>query len=231
MGDISLDDKKKLVDEIIKTGIRKITLSWWEPLSSSDFLEILEYMFKNNLEIILHSNWLLINESSAPIIAKYISRLSLTIDWVSSETQIKMRWVSNITEHTLNLIKIFNKLNIPVNVKTLVTKVNQSEIEKIWELLSQEEIIYRSLLEFIPLNRGRINQEVFALWNWEFEEITKKIKKSFSLLNLRIRNFASSGEKYCFICADGKVYTNRDWNDILIWDILLRSLVDILKEI
>jgi len=231
MGDILLDDKKKIVDEIVKTGIRKITLSWWEPLSSGNFLEILEYMFKNNLEIILHSNWLLINKNNAPNIAKYISRLSLTLDWVSSETQIKMRWVSNITEHTLNLIKLFNELKIPVNVKSLVTKMNLNEIEKIWEILNAEKISYWSLLEFIPLNRGKINQETYSLNDWEFTEITKKIKEKFPELNLRVRSFASSGDKYCLISADWKVYTNLSWKDILVWDIFTDNLSNILSEI
>lgn len=231
MADISLDKKRQIVDEIVKTWIRKITLSWWEPLSSNNFLETLEYMHKRNLEIILHTNWLLIDENNAQIIAKYISRLSLTIDAISTETQIRMRWNINITNHTINLIKIFSNLNIPVNVKTLVTKVNQSEIEEIWDLLSREEISYWSLLEFIPLNRGKINHKKFSLNNWEFAEITKKIKERFPQLNLRIRNFASLEDKYCFISADWKVYTNQKWKDVLVWDIFTDNLSNILSEI
>lgn len=231
IADISLDKKKLIIDEIVKTGIRKITLSWWEPLSSSDFLEVIKYAKSKNLEIILHSNWLLINENNASIIAPYIDRLSLTLDWVSSKTQRKMRWTWNITEHTLDLIRIFNKLNIPVNIKTLVTRINKDEIENIWEILSQEKISYWSLLELIPLGRWDINKDLFILDHEEFKNITNLIKDKFPSMDIRTRDFWVKQDKYCFISADWKIYTNQDWKDILIWDIFNEKLSEIISKI
>ena len=118
-------------------------------------------MKKNKLEVVLHTNGLKIDKFLAQKIAPLISRISLTMDAVETNTQIQMRKNKDITNHTIDLIKIFNNLNVSVNIKTLVTKINKNEIHKIGKILCDLPIKYWSLLEFIPLNRRKLNQGNF----------------------------------------------------------------------
>ena len=232
MPDVSLDFKKKIVDEIVKSGIKKVTISGGEPLCTNNFLEVLDYMHKNNLEIVLHTNGLKIDKFLAQKIAPLISRISLTIDAVETNTQIQMRKNKEITNHTLNLIKIFHDLKVSINVKTLVTKVNKNEINKIGKILNDLPIKYWSLLEFIPLNRGKINQSNFLLEPNEFDNICTKIKNEFLTSNIRIRKFAESEDKYCFIAPNGDIYTHvKEHGNILIGNINSDELNSIIKKI
>jgi MoaA/NifB/PqqE/SkfB family radical SAM enzyme len=232
MPDVSLDFKKKIVDEIIKSGIKKVTISGGEPLCTNNLLEILDYMKQNNLEVVLHTNGLKIDNFLAQKIAPLIYRISLTMDAVETNTQFQMRKNKNITNHTIDLIKIFHNLNISINIKTLVTKINKNEIRKIGKILCDLPIKYWSLLEFIPLNRGKLNQSNFLLQKNEFDVICAKIKNEFPSMDIRTRKFADTKDKYCFIAPNGDVYTHvKEEGDSLVGNINSNELNSLIKKI
>ena len=232
MPDVSLDFKKKIVDEIVKSGIKKVTISGGEPLCTNNFLKILDYMKNKNLEVVLHTNGLKIDNFLAQKIAPLIFRISLTMDAVETNTQIQMRKNKDITNHTIDLIKIFHNLNVSVNLKTLVTKINKNELYKIGKILCDLPIKYWSLLEFIPLNRGKLNQSNFLLERDEFENIYAKIKNEFPSIDIRVRKFADSKDNYCFIAPNGDVYTHiKEQGDVLVGNIDSNDLNSLIKKI
>lgn len=219
---------KHIIDEIKKTGIKKITISGGEPTCTKHFIKILKYAKQNNLEAILHTNGLQINKKIAKKIAPLISRISLAIDGSNEKIAIEMR-KKPFTKHTLFLIDLFNSLKVPVNVKTLITKINKKDIKNIGQILCNKNIQYWSLLEFNPLGRGLDNKNKYFLPTKEFELITKKLLESFPKMEIKIRRFKSQPEKYCFIDVQGKVYTNTKKGDILIGNLKNNSLLSILK--
>lgn len=226
----SFKQAKKILDEIDRVGIKRITISGGEPTCARNFLKILEYAKKKNLEIILHTNGLLINKKLAGKIAKYIDRISLSLDASNEKMATKMRKMSFV-KHTLLLIDLFNSLKIPVSIKTLVTKVNKKDIKNIGQLLKEKPIKYWSLLEFNPLGRGLINKNKFNLPQGEFQLIAKQTIKNFLEIKIKTREFKSRFEPYCFIVPNGEVYTNTKLDgDILIGDIKENSLEKIVKN-
>lgn len=230
--DVPLDFKKKIVDEIFNSGIHRVTISGGEPTCSNNFTETLEYMHNKNLEIILHTNGLDINESLAQKISPMISRISLTMDAVDTDIQFQMRKTHDITNHTLSLIRIFHDLNIPVSIKTLITKTNKGEIEKIGTILNNLPIAYWSLLEFTPLNRGKLNQNVFLLEPSEFDNICTEVKSAFPSINVKIKKFCDCKNNYCFIAPNGDVFTyDKNRGDVLIGNITSNKLRTLIEKI
>lgn len=229
--DVPLDFKMKIIDEIGNSGVKKVILSGGEPLCSNDLIEVLEYMHKKGLEVVLHTNGLLINKTVARKVAPNISRISLTMDAIDKQIQLEIRKSSKITSHTIELITWFHDLNVPVNVKTLVTRVNQKEIGKIGKVLDGLPIAYWSLLEFVPINRGRKNKERFMLEPDEFDMICTSIKKINPLLEIKIRKYANPKNKYCFITPNGDVYTNGKTEDAIIGNIKNNNLITLINKI
>ncbi|MDD5331758.1 MAG: radical SAM protein [Candidatus Nanoarchaeia archaeon] len=225
MPDTTLEFKKKIVDKIIQANIKKVTISGGEPSENPNFLEILEHMHKNNLETIVHTNGLSITDKIAEKMANYTSRVSLTLDGFDKEVLSLMRKDYNITNHTLHLIKLFQNLNTPTNIKTLVTKINKNEIPKIGDTLKSFPIQYWSLLEFIPINRGNANKDKFYISPLEFDTIYEETKNKFPGLEIRKRRFTDKEKDYCFIAPDGGLYTYlKDKGDILIGNIQTTNL-------
>ena len=132
-------------------------------MCDKDFMDILTYMHKAGLEIVLHTNGLKITQRSLKKIAAFISRISLTMDSVDEDILFQMRKNRDITQHTIFLVKQFHKLGVPVSIKTLVTKVNHREIVNIGKVLSGLPIQYWSLFEFVPIGRGKTNKDKFYI--------------------------------------------------------------------
>ncbi|MFC1627246.1 radical SAM protein [Patescibacteria group bacterium] len=224
--------KKRIIDQIEKIGIKKVTVSGGEPLCDPDFFNVMEYMHKKGLKIILHTNGLKITKQSIKKIATFISRISLTMDGVNNKTIIQMRKNKNITKHTIFLVKQFHKFGIPVSIKTLITKINYLDIPKIGETLINLSIKHWSLFEFIPLARGKINKNKFYLDPKLFDKICANLKKEFAPLLIHVRKLNREPRKYCFIAADGKVHTyEKEKGNIIIGDLRKQSLSLIIKKI
>ena len=231
LADVPLEFKKRIIDQIVKTGIKRVTLSGGEPLCASNFLETLEYTKNNGLEVILHTNGLRINESLAKQIAPLVSRVSLTFDAADEEVMAKMRGRGEMLGQNISLIRTFNELKVPVNVKTLLTRINKDQMESIGETLSGLPIQYWSILEFIPLNRGKTNKEKFFLSSEDFNDIYGKIKERFPSMDIRARRFSENNDNYCFIAANGDVYTYRNNKDTLMGSIKEEDLSAIISRI
>jgi len=230
--DISLIKKKNIIDEIKNSGIRKITISGGEPLCNKDLFFVLEYAKKNELEIVLHTNGLLIDGSIVDNLKPLVSRVSLSFDGSDEEMMKKMRQNPEMFSHTVWLIKKLCESNIPVNVKTLITKINQKDISNIGKVLSSFPIEYWSLLEFNPINRGLKNKNMFYLDPKEFDEIIANTKKHFPKLKIKVRKFARKPDKYCFIASNGDVYKYVDSKgDKLVGNLFNRGLKNILALI
>ncbi len=232
LSDSSFELKKKIVAEIVNSDIKIVTLSGGEPTIAKDFLKILKYMHSKGLTIILHTNGLKINKRFATDIAKYVSRVSLSLDGSNPKNSIKMRKNKNFFKNTLYLIDIFNALKKDVNVKTLVTKQNINDIINIGNILSKMPIKYWSLLEFNAINKAKINKQKYLTDQNEFEKVVLKCKKEFPNLNIKFRKYNDQEQKYCFIVSNGKVYTYvKDKGDTLIGNVNNENLKDIIKKI
>jgi len=230
--DPPLDFKKRIIDSIAESGINLVTLSGGEPTISNDFLSILEYMRSKGLNIILHTNGLILDEKLAYRLSKIVSRVSLTLDGSNEEAVFRMRGNREILKHTAFLIKIFNKLGVPVNAKTLVTKSNREDIPEIGNLLERLPVSYWSLLEFSPLNRGQKNKDKFFLDEKEFDEIAGRTKDQFPNIKINIRKYSQYDRRYCFIDPEGRVYTYiKGKGDIMMGDLGKESLRKIISRI
>lgn len=226
----TLKSAKYTIDEVIRAGISKVTISGGEPTCAPCLLGVLRYAKVNGLEIVLHTNGLGIDERKAKKIAPFLKRVSLVLDGSDEKMAVKMR-KRPFTNHTLLLIDLFVSLGIPVSIKTLVTKINREDIKNIGRLLQDKPISYWSLLEFNPLGRGLVHKEKFYLPRKDFVLIAKNIVAIFPNIQIRIREFRSKPEKYCFITANEEVYTNTFKNgDILIGNLKKDSLLSIIKR-
>ena len=209
-----------------------MTLSGGEPTENKDFLKVLRYCHKNELEVVLHTSGLKVDKKLAQNLKPLVSRISLSLDGASQEAIYRMRKNKKILTQVLWLIDLLSDLRIPVSVKTLITSVNQGEIVAIGELLSNKKVKYWSLLEFNPINRGLVNKRRFYLSDRDFDMIIDLVRDKFPNLPIKVRRFRRKPENYCFIAADGKVYTYiLGKGDILIGDLFKTDLGLILKQI
>lgn len=229
--DVSFKTQKKIIDQIVKAGAKKVTISGGEPTMVKGLPKVLEYMKANNLRIILHTNGLLVDKDFAGKISPFLDRISLVMDGSDEKMSYKMRGNRDIFSHTVSLAETFRQLKTNVSIKTVVTKVNQADILNIAEIVKSLPINHWSLLEFNPVNKGVTNKANYLLGHGEFQKIISKIKESFPSVKVETRAIGDTPQ-YCFIDCNGCVFTYRNGlGDVLIGDLTKDSLAKVLEKI
>jgi len=229
--DVPWETKKRIVDEIKETGVERVTISGGEPTCARDFVRALKYMSDSGLRVVLHTHGLNIDKGLAKKIAPLVERVSLSLDGSSKGMCLRMRKTSRLVDHTLFLIDLFFELGVSVSVKTLVTKVNINDIFNIGMLLRDKSVLYWSLLEFNPINRGRVYESKFLLEDAVFDSIVEKVRREFTDLKIKVRMLKRKPQTYCFIASNGKAYTYvSEEGNVLIGDLQDTKLSKIISQ-
>ncbi len=229
--DVSTNFKKFIISQIVKAGFKGIILSGGDPAYCKDFLEILKYARSKGLSISAHITGLNITKNKAKEILKYVDIVSLTLDSSNNQKSFIMRKSGNIFNKTLYLIKTFNNLRIKVDIKTLITRLNFSDIQNIGDILKTYKINEWFLLEFVPLNKAKRYKKKFSIPHEEYNSLILKIKSKFPHLNINACKAKDMPEDSCFVNSIGEVYTYKQKvGDIKIGDLNKEKLKNILKK-
>lgn len=135
--DIDLNKAKRIIDLLVKKGVREISFTTKEPFMFDGFIELLEYCTINKLYFSIITNGTLLDEK---IIKKLyelnLKYICISLDGWIEEDNDAIRGIGTFKkiEKTLSLIQSYNNYYlkyIPVYIQTLITKDNIKNINKI----------------------------------------------------------------------------------------------------
>jgi len=154
--ELTLEEKKDAIDNMVEAGCVYLIISGGEPLMSKDFFEVAEYAKKVGLILRVTTNGTLINKS----IAKKISEIGfdivgISLDGVNKETHEKIRGVKGSYEKSIEGIKNCLEENITLYVVPVLNNNNYNEVVELLELLKSWGIKHVSFSDFIPGGRGK----------------------------------------------------------------------------
>jgi len=227
--DNSLEQNKKIADNILQIGIDKITFSGGEPLLYESLFELAKYIKEKspNTKLSITTNGILLNDDNLKLIYEMFDNISLSID---SADRDKLENIGRGYNHLDNCIKVLNKINgkIDIKINTVANKTNIDELDKIFDLIKYYNISRWKIFNFYPLRIGRENQELFLLSNEEqlkVKNIVDEIQKDtdISVYYNSTSDFATS---YFNIYPDGSVENSKDED---IGNLIKDSVFDILK--
>jgi len=227
--DNSLEQNKKIADNILQIGIDKITFSGGEPLLYESLFELAKYIKEKspNTKLSITTNGILLNDENLKLIYDMFDNISLSID---SADRDKLENIGRGYNHLDNCIKVLNKINgkIDIKINTVANKTNIDELDKIFDLIKYYNISRWKIFNFYPLRIGRENQELFLLSNEEqlkVKNIVDEIQKDtdISVYYNSTSDFATS---YFNIYPDGSVENSKDED---IGNLIKDSVFDILK--
>lgn len=225
--ELSLDEGKRLIDGIVKTGRFKILiLSGGEPLMRDDIYDLIEYASSKGLMPVLGTNGTMIDRDTALKLKESgIKCLGISLDSCNSKEHDLFRSSKGAFEKTINGIKNAVELGIKVQINTTITKENLSQFDEILKL--SEELGASALHPFFLVEAGR-GSEISdkKLGDREYldalEHIIKKnettdlelkptcapqylsIAKELGI-NMRYTRGCIAGLSYCCILPNGKV--------------------------
>jgi MoaA/NifB/PqqE/SkfB family radical SAM enzyme len=123
---LTLDDYKRIIDEVVELGIPSLTVTGGDPFSYPHCWEVLDYMHERNLAVNLFTNALALNtpEKIRRIARLGLRQLSVSIYSTDAEVhdQITRRYGS--WEQSMKVLRELSKWPVPLNLKTPVFRLN-----------------------------------------------------------------------------------------------------------
>ena len=170
-GELSLDECKKLMDDIASITDPILILTGGEPLMRPDIWEIIDYAHELGMRPVIGTNGTLIDdEMAAKIAAHGIPRVSLSLDFPDAAGQDAFRGKEGAFEETLAGLRNLRAHGVGVQVNTTVTKMNKELVQEIHDLALAEDCAAFHPFLLVPTGRGEDLVDV-ELTPEEYEEV------------------------------------------------------------
>lgn len=154
-GELTLDEIKKLVDDIKVLSNPVIILSGGDPLIREDIYEIISTISGKGLIPVLATSGPRVNEESARKLKEAgIRRVSISLDGAREETHDNLRGVKGSYKQVMNAIEHLKRAGVPFQINTTVSKKNISEVPLIMKIAEEKGACAFHLFGLIPTGRG-----------------------------------------------------------------------------
>lgn len=227
--DNTLEDNKKIFNNISKIKIDKITFSGGEPLLYENLFDLADYIKSKRpkIKLSLTTNGQIIDEN-------LYNKILNTFDWISFSIDSSN---DNINEdigrgknHITKIISLLDKFDrkIKLKINTVANKYNIKDLENIYNIISKYHISRWKIFRFYPLRKGKENEKLFCLNDSEsqlVEDYVSSKQKQDSKIKIHYNNLNEFTTSYFNIYPDGSIENNKD-KDIgnLLYDDILNVL-------
>ena len=175
--DFSLDEAKRVLDDIRSYASPVVVLSGGEPLLRPDVFDIARYGTALGLRLCLATNGSLVTaDTCRQITESGIRMVSLSLDGSTATVHDDFRNQPGAFDGVMNAIRLFNAHNIDFLVNSSFTKRNQDEAPKIHQLVKSLGATAWYLFMIVPTGRGEeIMAELIppdeyeAMLNWHYD--------------------------------------------------------------
>ena len=175
--DFSLDEAKRVLDDIRSYASPVVVLSGGEPLLRPDVFDIARYGTALGLRMCLATNGSLVTaDTCRQITESGIRMVSLSLDGSTATVHDDFRNQPGAFDGVMNAIRLFNAHNIDFLVNSSFTKRNQDEAPKIHQLVKSLGATAWYLFMIVPTGRGEeIMAELIppdeyeAMLNWHYD--------------------------------------------------------------
>ena len=120
-------DWKKVIDKLSEIKCNAIQFIGGEPLIYKDFIKLLEYAYKKNINnITVFTNATLLDEYLVKIFKKYNINVRVSLYGHNSETHEKITGKKGSFEKTKNALILLKKYNVNTSIAIVIMKENES---------------------------------------------------------------------------------------------------------
>lgn len=154
-GELSLDEIKATIDDIVTISNPILILTGGEPLMRPDIWEIVDYAHEKGAMPVIGTNATLITEEIAQQMADHgIPRISVSIDFPTAEGHDDFRGQPGCFDSTIEGIKMAKRHGVGVQINTTVTTRNAHLIDEIHDLAESLGVDAFHIFMLVPTGRG-----------------------------------------------------------------------------
>lgn len=187
---LNLDSIKALIIQAVDLGCKKVTFTGGEPLVSPFVSDAVRFCFKNNLRVEIETNGVLLDKMILALGEEDTKKVEFSVSYDGEEMRDK-----NLAPKVRENIEKLVKLSCDVKIQTVLTKINISELEHIFNFSGKLGIKNRVFLAHSPTGNGR-TLSLFEILEWL--KLIKVLKSRFPNAIVELPDVFSGGtQKKC----------------------------------
>jgi heme b synthase len=154
-GELSLDQIKEVVDDIVTISNPIVILTGGEPLMRPDIWEIVDYCHEKGAMPVIGTNATMVTPEQASLMAEHgIPRISVSIDFPTAAEHDEFRGQPGCFEQSIQGIKNAQAAGVGVQINTTVTTLNADRVEAMLELCKELDVDAFHIFMLVPTGRG-----------------------------------------------------------------------------
>jgi len=221
----SLEEVKRIVDEVLSLGCKDISISGGEPLVHPEILEIAKYVKDKGICLRIYTSGnMFYGRSVGPLSSLLVrdlkttgvDRLIFSIHGGDSDLHDSVTNVKGSFKNLLDSIRIANDFGLKTELHFVVTKKNYKEFPKIYSIAKQLNVGLVRILRLVPQGAGATTKSMLELDINETEEFRSiinsflndpvvpiRIGSHYSILGFENGNVCTAAVKKASILPDG----------------------------
>jgi len=163
-----------LIDQIADLQVPLFVFTGGDPLKRPDIFELIEHAAAKGVHAALtpSATPLLTREAIFRMKASGLSRLAVSLDGSTPEIHDSIRGIPGTWERTVEAIHWANEAGLPIQVHTVVSRLNIADLDRLSVLLTEKQIVMWSFFFLVPVGRGKTDD---LLTGQEFEDVFAKM--------------------------------------------------------
>lgn len=170
--ELSLDEGKRLIDEIAQMQVPVFVLTGGDPIKRPDLFELIHYATHAGVRVSLTPSTTLTRQVIQHLKQCGLARLAVSLDGPHAQVHDEFRGMSGSFDRTMEAIELANEIALPVQINTTFSRRNVLDFDNIARLIERKKIALWSVFFLVPTGHGKIDELLCAE---EFEAIFAKL--------------------------------------------------------
>jgi len=167
-------EAENLIDQIAALQVPLFVFTGGDPLKRPDIFHLIEHAAQKGVHAALtpSATPLLTREAIFQMKESGLARLAVSLDGSVPEIHDGIRGIPGTWARTLEAIEWANEAKLPIQVHTVVSRLNIADLDRLSVLLTEKQIVMWSFFFLVPVGRGKTDDLLTAD---EFEAVFAKM--------------------------------------------------------
>ena len=191
-GELTLEEAKRVIDDLVAFKVPALLFSGGEPLTRSDLLELMEYAATSGLRVTLSTNGTLIDKPTAQSLHEIgLTYAGISLDGIG-ETNDLFRGKKGAFDGAVRGMRNCRAVGQKVGLRLTLTRRNCMDLHDIFNFIEAEDIQRACFYHLVYSGRGNAADEL----------TTAEIRRAMDIILERTRTFHERGLKKEILTVD-----------------------------
>ncbi len=206
--DLSLEKNKKILEELHKMGVMKITWSGGEPFLYKNLQVLLKQAKELGISNFVNTNLTTITLDNLYEKIQFLDRLIISLDFIKDDLNEKYGIGKNYCRHVFSVLEKIKKIkpNIEIQLNTVLFSGNVHRVDELYEAISEFNIDCWKIIRFLPIRGCAYQKEKeLSITSEQFNKVKEKYTNKNSNFDIVIHGFSEMNERHIIVLSSGEL--------------------------